>query len=338
MHSSRDIRMRQLRSYTTIFAAMLLGGCMMQSQTAPPEQGPSGFGAALTLTAVPDRLPRDGSSQATINLNFRDGMTNVPLKDRRIMLSTTAGTLSVGEVVTDSSGNARLTFTAPSLNTPVSVVSVSAVPVSDGGCLPQNGCTGSVDNSVVQSVRIGMLGPDVPIASFEYTPVPVTVGQAATFDASGTTLNESACGGACGYLWDFGDGSNGSGVLIQHTFTSTGVQTVTLTVTGPGGTNNSTSKSFVVNAPAPPVASFTVAPSSPAAGASATFSAAASTVGVGATITNYSWTFGDGQTANGANALSVSYTYAVAGNYTVTLVITDSLGRTATVTQSVTVT
>ena len=336
MHSSRDIRMRQLRSYTTIFAAMLLGGCMMQSQTAPAEQGPSGFGAALTLTAVPDRLPRDGSSQATINLNFRDGMTNAPLKDRRIILSTTAGTLSVCEVVTDSSVNARLTFTAPSLNTPVSVVSVSAVPVSDGGCLPQNGCTGSVDNSVVQIVRIGMLGPDVPIASFEYTPTPVTVGEVATFNASGTTLDGVACGGACGYLWDFGDGTSGTGVLIQHTFTTTGVQTVTLTVTGPGGTSNATSKSFVVSAPAPPVATFSVTPSAPTAGASAIFSAAGSTVGVGVTIVSYTWDFGDGTSSTGVSP-TVSKTYAAPGTYPVTLTITDSLQRTATVTQPVTV-
>jgi hypothetical protein len=37
---------------------MLLGGCMMQNQSAPAENGPSSFGFALTMTAVPDRLPR----------------------------------------------------------------------------------------------------------------------------------------------------------------------------------------------------------------------------------------------------------------------------------------
>jgi PKD repeat protein len=324
----------KLRFFTAIVAAMGLAGCMVQNQNRPAEAGPSSFGAFLTMTAVPDRLPRDGSSQSTINMNFRDGQTNAPLKQRRILLATTAGTLSVGEVVTDDSGNAVVTLTAPSLNTPVSV---SAAPMSSTGCLPQNGCTGNVDNAVVQFVRVGMLGPDVPEASFTFTPVPPTVGLATTFDATGTRLDGTPCGGACSYTWDFGDGTSGTGILIQKTFTTTGVQVVTLTVGGPGGTSNSTSQSFVVNAPAPPVASFTVAPSSPTAGASATFSAAASTVGVGATITNYSWVFGDGQTANGANALSVSHTYAVVGNYTVTLTITDSLGRTATVTQSVTV-
>jgi PKD repeat protein len=321
--------MRQLRSYTTIFAAMLLGGCMMQNQSAPPEAGPSSFGFALTMTAVPDRLPRDGSSQATIHMNFRDGQTNAPLTQRRIILSTTAGTLSVGEVVTDASGNAAVTLTAPSLNTPVSSVSVSAAPVGN-----------NVDNSVVQFVRVGMLGPDVPEASFTYNPVPVTVGEAATFDASGTKLNGVNCGGACSYTWDFGDGTSGTGILIQHTFTSTGVQTVTLTVGGPGGTSGSTSQSFVVSAPAPPVASFSVTPASPTAGANAVFSAAGSTVGVGVTITRYVWDFGDPNapaivTTTGPSA---GHNYSVAGTYIVTLTITDSLGRTASVTQTVTVT
>ena len=327
MHSSRDIRMRQLRSYTTIFAAMLLGGCMLQNQSAPAENGPSSFGFALTMTAVPDRLPRDGSSQATINLNFRDGQTNAPLTQRRLVLSTTAGTLSVGEVVTDASGNAAVTLTAPSLNTPVSSVAVSAAPIGN-----------NVDNSVVQFVRVGMLGPDVPEASFTYTPVPATVGQATTFDATGTKLDGVACGGACSYTWDFGDGTSGTGILVQKTFNTIGVQVVTLTVGGPGGTSNSTSQSFVVQAPAPPVASFTVAPASPTSGAPAIFSAAASTVGVGATITNYTWNFGDGGTATGANALTASHTYAAPATYTVTLTITDNLGRSVTVTQTVTVT
>lgn len=326
--------------FTAIVATVMLGGCMMQNQSTPPEVGPSSFGAALTMTAVPDLLPRDGSSQATINLNFRDGMTNAPLSQRRILLSTTAGTLSAGEVLTDGSGNAAVTLTAPSLNTPVSSVSVSAVPVSSGNCMAQNGCDGNPDNSVAQLVRVGMLGPDVPLASFNFSPVPVTVGQAATFDATSTTLNGAACGGSCIYSWDFGDGSNGNGILIQHSFTSTGVQVVTLTVNGPGGTSNSTSKSFVVNAPAPPVASFTVTPSSPTAGASAVFSAAASTVGVGATIVSYQWNFNDPNdpaivTTPGP---STNHNFSVAGTYVVTLTITDSLGRTATVTQNVTVT
>jgi PKD repeat protein len=315
----------KLRFFAAIVATMGLGGCTIQSQKAPAEQGPSGFGFALTLTAVPDHLPRDGSSQSTITLNFRDGQTNEPLTQRRILLATSAGTLSAGEVVTDVAGNAAVTLTAPSLNTPVSSVSISAVPVGS-----------NVDNAVTNFIRVRLLGPDVPLASFDYTPLPVTVGEPATFDATATRLDGGACTG-CVFEWNFGDGNSGSGILVQHTFNNTGVQTVTLTVNGPGGTSNSISKSFVVSAPDAPVASFTVTPSSPTAGASAVFSAAGSTVGVGVTITSYVWDFGDGSSAT-TSTPTTSKTYGAAGTYAVTLTITDSLGRTATVTQTVTVT
>jgi hypothetical protein len=54
-----------------------------------------------------------------------------------------------------------------------------------------------------------------------------------------------------------------------------------------------------------------------------------------ATISSYAWTFGDGGTASGAR---VSHTYGAAGTYSVTLRITDSLGRSASSTRSITVT
>src|SRR4030095_2129327 len=126
MHSSRDICMRHLRSFTALFAAMSFGGCMMQSQTAPTEMGPSGFGGALTMTASPDVLPKDGSSQSIIRLNFRDGSTNAGLERKHIAVGTTSGTLSVTEVVTDASGNASFVLTAPGLNTPGTIASVTA--------------------------------------------------------------------------------------------------------------------------------------------------------------------------------------------------------------------
>jgi PKD repeat protein len=52
-------------------------------------------------------------------------------------------------------------------------------------------------------------------------------------------------------------------------------------------------------------------------------------------LASYAWNFGDGQTATGAKA---SHTFAAAGEYPVTLTVTDAAGLTGTVTRTVTVT
>ena len=86
--------------------------------------------------------------------------------------------------------------------------------------------------------------------------------------------------------------------------------------------------------PGVPVARFTVTPEVPAPGAQAVFDGSASTVGFGANLVSYVWTFGDGDTAQGA---IVTKQFDSAGTYPVTLRVTDDLGRIATKTIAVTV-
>jgi PKD repeat protein len=59
-------------------------------------------------------------------------------------------------------------------------------------------------------------------------------------------------------------------------------------------------------------------------------------VAVGATIVEYTWTWGDGTAAS--SGAQTTHTYSAAGTYVVRLTVRDSLGRTGTVTVSVTVT
>lgn len=81
---------------------------------------------------------------------------------------------------------------------------------------------------------------------------------------------------------------------------------------------------------AAPTASFT----SSTTGLTANVNASGSTDSDG-TIASYAWNFGDGTTATGVTA---SRTYAAAGNYTVSLTVTDNGGARATTTRTVTVT
>jgi chitinase len=87
----------------------------------------------------------------------------------------------------------------------------------------------------------------------------------------------------------------------------------------------------MVLGPLPPVASFTISPTAPAAGASVAFDASGSSDPDG-TIVIFDWNFGDGVQAYG---VSVSHTYAAPGTFTASLAVTDDDGLTHTTTQQV---
>jgi 6-phosphogluconolactonase (cycloisomerase 2 family) len=88
--------------------------------------------------------------------------------------------------------------------------------------------------------------------------------------------------------------------------------------------NASTSpQSMAISPDQAPVAAFTAAPRPP--GEASTFDGSGSTAAPGQTVARYDWSFGDGTSAANGGA-TPSHTYAAAGNYTVTLTVTDDAG------------
>lgn len=134
--------------------------------------------------------------------------------------------------------------------------------------------------------------------------------------------------------WDFGDGGTSAEISPTHTFTTTGVFTVRLTLTDDRG--DSASKSLVISVTQRPVARFTVtfngvANVTNADNAPATFSFDATAsydpdAKEGEKLL-YRWDFGDGS----RELLStINHTFATAGTYRVRLTVTDAVGVTGT--------
>jgi PKD repeat protein len=306
------------RGAAIMSVALFASACAVDKQEAPALAGPSGFALSLTVSADPQILPRDGSSMSTIRIVARDA-SGSPLK-KQLLLQASAGSLNVSEVWTDDSGNATASYIAPGKNDPVSFVTIDVTPVERG----------DLANTNPRSVRIAVMGPAVPIASFSFSPTSVPVLDPVTFDANSSSLDGFACGSSCSYSWNFDDGSSGSGIVLQHPFTSSGVFNVTLTATSiVHGTSNSITRPIVIAPPALPVADYTTGPCAVPLPRCFRFSDM-STVGAGATINGYLINFGDN---TNANAMPAEREYAVAGNYNVRLTVTDSLGRTATTTR-----
>ncbi len=162
-----------------------------------------------------------------------------------------------------------------------------------------------------------------PVADFTVTGTGLT----ASVDASASTASDGA---TLTYDWAWGDGTaNGSGKTATHAYTSAGTKSVVLTLTDSLGGTSTLTKTVTVSH-ADPVAAFTVTGN----GLTASVDAGASTASDGATLT-YDWAWGDG-TAN-SSGKTATHAYATAGTQSVVLTVTDSLGGTATLTKTVTV-
>ncbi len=87
--------------------------------------------------------------------------------------------------------------------------------------------------------------PEPPVAYFTFSPTSPETGETVTFDASSSYDPD---GLIVSYVWNFGDGSykSTSTPTIQHTYSSAGTYTVTLTVTDNDGLTASTSKQITV--------------------------------------------------------------------------------------------
>lgn len=183
-----------------------------------------------------------------------------------------------------------------------------------------------------QTLIVG--GGTTPSTSFVSSPGSPRVGQVVNFNASasqpapGRTIRT--------YTWDFGDGDTKttSTPITTHDYTSSGAFTVSLVVTDDAGRMGTASGTVTVLSDAPN-ASFTFSQLVPASAHTVRFDPSGSSAIEGRTIVSYRWDFGDGS-AN-STAATPTHVYAGAGSFNVTLTVTDNIGKTDGVTNTVAV-
>lgn len=149
------------------------------------------------------------------------------------------------------------------------------------------------------------------------------------FTGSGSTDENP---GTLQYAWNFGDGAgSATDADTSYTFTSAGSYTVSLTITDDAGLFDVATIVITVSAP-PNTAPTAVASATPNSGNPLQFgfngSGSSDTEGA----VNYQWNFGDG---NSSLEESPNHTYALAGPYEVTLLVTDEGDLTDSVTLQV---
>jgi PKD repeat protein len=157
-----------------------------------------------------------------------------------------------------------------------------------------------------------------PVANFSanvtYGIAPLTVQFTDTSTGSPTSWN-----------WSFGDGSLATVQHPVHTYTTTGIYTVSLNATNAGGSNTKTVTNYITVTAVPriPVASFTATPTSGTSPLTITFTDNSTN-----SPTGWNWSFGDNGWFNTSNVLQKNpvHMYTGAGSYTVSLTASNSNG------------
>jgi PKD repeat protein len=331
---------RTLYALSAIVGLLLTGtvGCTVSETSAPALTGPSGLAVSLSLQVDKPVLERGSSTTIRIKVvNHQNQPMAMALRAELFAQGALFdyGRLDRREVTTGSDGTATVTYFAPP---PQALPTDSGNDIVTVRVTPQLGGDNRGLLARQLDIRLVPLGIIVlPLqATFTFTPSSAIVGQTVTFDASTSTRGGSPCLDECGYTWTFGDGTSTMGRVVNKVYNQPGTYQIFMRVSdGDRFVADSSPQTIVVSPSVPPTASFVFLPASPEAGDNVVFNASGSTAATGRVIVSYAWEFHhDATTATGITAQKV---YPAAGNFVVSMTVTDDAGNKSTASQQVTV-
>ncbi len=291
----------------------------------------------LTVRPVPDFsiivfpssliVPRGSSAQANIRLFSNSSFTGV--------VTLTSSVSPPGPTVSLSSSSVTLTpFSSAQLI--LTVTAGSFVPIGNY-IVTVTGMSGSLFHSAVVSVQVTNPPLDFTISaspSFLSLPQGTTGTSVITLTSINNfsgTVNISAFSSPFGLPLSVASpvtlpsgGTISSTLTIPTTInTLTGNYTVTVIGSTSGLSHSTLLRVFVTpSMDKPPVANFTITPTSPVVGQTVLFNGSGSSDPDGSVV-DWFWNFGDGFISFGT---FTSHTYSTAGNFTVTLTVRDNAG------------
>jgi PKD repeat protein len=285
----------------------VLAACGVGGERDPVPAGPEVVTPPVTTTVA--NLPPIGSFTATPNgltvifnasgsrdpdgtilgyqWNFGDGTAVLNTASATVThVFANSGTFMVNLIVLDSQGTVSSVFSQN--------ITVEPIPVAN----------------------------QAPVASF----VAANTDTTAAFNA---TLSTDADGTITSYAWNFGEPTSNTntatGNSVTHVYASTGSYVVTLTAKDDGGLTATITQTVVISrlVNKNPIAEIKLN----SRDALLISLNAAASIDPDGTITKYAWNFGEPTSAsNTATGITTVHGYKFAGNYTVTLTVTDDRG------------
>lgn len=157
----------------------------------------------------------------------------------------------------------------------------------------------------------------VPRAAFTVNP---PAGFRSTLFSFNASNSQDPDGNISQYRWNFGDGKSATGKSITHKFDAAGAFDVQLTVTDDRGATSAAARFVDVSVSKPPVAQFTVSPTTGNLSTDFHFDAGQSQDTDG-NIVSFGWDFGDG---GSASTKTTSHRFTRTGTFSVKLTVTDN--------------
>ena len=281
--------------------------------------------AEITDKRVESPIIDCSASIGLINLDF-DYMENGEGLDDNFTLWYRDGTIG-GWIQLDPMAKTPLTcapqgqWTAYSIALPATSSGNSDVQFGFGWTNDGDGIA-SDPSCALDDCSLTLVAASPPVASFSCTDSTLCIGDCIDFTDLSTS---TAAGGITAWAWDFGNTitstlPNPTGIC----YTTAGNYTVTLTVTDADGTDTEILVDLIsVVDCSPPVPSFSCTDSTLCEGDCIDFTDLSTSV-TGSGITSWAWDFGNTLTSTLQNPTGICY--SAAGNYTITLTVTDSNG------------